>query len=215
MIPASRKDLTEAIKWSKKNSPVAYLVFSMNGKWGTANDNAVNIVTTFEKLWPAARSHIRAQARMNPTGRLRLGDLSVAYPNQRVHKQIVDDFFSLLFFMNKYLDEAEEFAFMESFSRDLLDLFVWDRDNEDIWTGSVLYAADKQEHCEEAERMYDALGRESEKIAALYSLSLLQRCDTDRAAKVLEPYRNSEDETVRQRISLLDRLRAVWGETTA
>ena len=63
--------------------------------------------------------------------------------------------------------------------------------------------------------MYDALGRESEKIAALYSLSLLQRCDTDRAAKVLEPYRNSEDETVRQRISLLDRLRAVRGETNA
>ena len=50
MINISQKDLLTVLKWSKKRSPIIYLVLSMNGKWGTAKDNAQNIVSNFAPL---------------------------------------------------------------------------------------------------------------------------------------------------------------------
>ena len=56
MIVAARKDLNEALKWSKKNSPIAYFVLPINGKWGVPNENPENIVAAFKKLWPETRA---------------------------------------------------------------------------------------------------------------------------------------------------------------
>ena len=45
--------------------------------------------------------------------------------------------------------------------------------------------------------------------ASVYSLSLLDRVDVDRAEEVLGPYRVILDKDVQARIQLLDRLKAV------
>lgn len=213
MINASRKDLTEAVKWSRKNSPVAYFVLSMNGKWGTPSDNALNIVAALARLWPGTRASLSTAAAMNypDGGRLRPETMTINYPSERIRERIRSDFFELLFKAAKYMDEAEDYAFMESFARDMLALFVWDDNARGIWTGTLLYALDKEGRYDEAYGAYRALDNPGEQTAALYALSVLERCDTERAAAVLEPFRDSADETIRERIRLLDRLKAVKG----
>ena len=68
MISAARKDMLEALKWSKKNSPVAYLVLSMNGKQGTPQDHALNIVAAFNRLWLETKAYLKTVATMSYKG---------------------------------------------------------------------------------------------------------------------------------------------------
>ena len=109
------------------------------------------------------------------------------------------------------MDEAEDYESMVPYCRDMLSLFVWSSDNRDIWNGSIAYALDKMERYEEAYQFYTALKDKGELAASMYALSLLERCDVDRAAEILEPYRGSEEKAVTDRIRLLDRLRVVKG----
>ena len=215
MIISSRKQQNEVLKWSKTNSPILYLILSMDGKWGGKAENADNISRSFQKLWPAARAFIASQARMNAKGLVRLSALSVPFPNQEVHRrfgrQIIDDFITLIFGINKFFDDAEDYAAMESFSRDILNLFEWDEPvNRDIWTGSMLYAVDRQERFDEAYRLYQSLDEKGERTASIYAMSLLERCDTEKASLVLDPFRGREtDKALREKIELLDRLKTV------
>ncbi len=215
MIISSRKQRSEVLKWSKTYSPILFLVLSMDGKWCSSGENAENVSSHFKKLWPASRSFITMQARMNAKGLIRLSQLTIPFPSREVHRrygrQILDDFITLLFGINKYFDGAEDFESMEAFSRDMLDLFLWDeRENRDIWTGSILYAMDKQGLCDEAFRMYRDLSEKGERMASVYAMSLLQRCDTEKASAVLEPFRGTEtDETLREKLDLLDRLKSL------
>jgi len=213
MISASRKDMLEALKWSKKYSPVAYLVLSMNGKWGASKDNALNIVTAFKRLWPETRAYLKTVATMSYKGggRIIAADLEINYPQNRIKNEIHNDFFLLLKEMSRYMDEAEDYESMIPYCRDMLSLFVWSSDNRDIWNGSIAYALDKMERYEEAHQFYTALKDKGELAASMYALSLLGRCDVDRAAEILEPYRGSEEKAVTDRIRLLDRLRVVKG----
>ena len=211
MISAFRKDMLEALKWSKKSSPVAYLVLSMNGKWGTPKDNAINIVTAFKRLWPETRAYLKAVATMSYKGggRIIAADLDINYPQNRVKNEIHNDFFLLLKEMSRYMDEAEDYEAMVLYCRDMLSLFVWSSDNQDIWNGSIAYALDKMERYEEAYQFYTSLKGKGELAASMYALSLLERCDVDKAEEVLEPYRGSEETAVTDRLSLLDRLKVI------
>lgn len=214
MIFHSRKEHNEVLKWSKYYSPIMFLVLSMDGKWGGGAENAENITSNFKRLWPAASSYIKMQARMNAKGRIPISELTIPFPSREYHqrygKRIIDDFLVLVFSMNRYLDDAEDYAFMESFCGEMLGLFHWeDRANEDIWTGSRLFAIDKQERFGEAIEQYRALGTKTERIGSIYAASLLDRCDADTAAEVLEPFRGSEDPAVREKISLLDQLKKI------
>ena len=82
MIALARKDLVEALKWSRRYSPVAYLVLSMNGKWGTRKDNALNIVESFKRLWPETRAYLKTLATISYKGggRILASDLEINYP---------------------------------------------------------------------------------------------------------------------------------------
>ncbi|MBR5365792.1 MAG: hypothetical protein IK132_06080 [Clostridia bacterium] len=193
MIIPSRKLQNEILKWSKTNSPILCLILSMDGKWGGTAENAENISRSFQKFWPAARYFIVTQARMNAKGLVRMSALSIPFPSPEIHRrygrQIIDDFITLIFGINRFFDDAEEYAAMESFSRDMLNLFEWDEQaNRDIWTGSMLYAIDRQERFDEAYRLYQSFDEKGEHTASIYSMSLLQRCDTERASLVLEPF---------------------------
>ena len=86
MIVASRKDLNEAIKWSKKNSPVAFFVLSMNGKWGVPEENPENIVSAFKRLWPDTRTYLKTVATMNHKngGRINPPEMDINYPQNRI-----------------------------------------------------------------------------------------------------------------------------------
>ncbi len=213
MINISRKDLLTVLKWSKANSPVIYLIFSMNGKWGGEKDNPANIVSTFAQLWPTTRAYLQTAALMNykDGGRLRPSELDIDYPNPKIKSLILRDFFDLMMSIPKYMDEVEDFPFMEGFCRDMLQLFVWNSATRDVFRGTILYALDKQEKEEEA---WDRFAEwKSEKTASLYSLAVLDRVDTIRAERILEPFReNAEDKALRGRIELLDRLKEARGE---
>lgn len=211
MISASRKDMLEALKWSKKYSPVAYLVLSMNGKWGTSKDNALNIVTAFKRLWPETRAYLKTVATMSYKGggRIIAADLDINYPQNRVKNEIHNDFFLLLKEMSRYMDEAEDYEAMVPYCRDMLSLFAWSSDNRDVWNGSIAYALDKMERYEEAYQFYASLKDKGELTASMYALSLLERCDVNRAEEVLEPYRGSKEKAVTDRLSLLDRLKVI------
>ena len=213
MIVASRKDLNEAIKWSKKNSPIAYFVLSMNGKWGVPNENPENIVAAFKRLWPETRAFLRTQAHMNfkGNGKITPSELEINYSQNKIKEQIKKDFYEFIFKACQYLNGVEEYIHLESFCVDLLALFNWDEVSSDIWNGTMLYAIDKQDRHGEAFQKYSALPGKSEKVVAIYSLAVLDRCDTRHAAHILDPFRDSEDEAVQGRITLLDRLKAVKG----
>jgi hypothetical protein len=203
--------MLEALKWSKKYSPVAYLVLSMNGKWGTSKDNALNIVTAFKRLWPETRAYLKIVATMSYKGggRIIAADLDINYPQNRVKNEIHNDFFLLLKEMSRYMDEAEDYEAMVPYCRDMLSLFAWSSDNRDVWNGSIAYALDKMERYEEAYQFYASLKDKGELTASMYALSLLERCDVNRAEEVLEPYRESKEKAVTDRLSLLDRLKVI------
>ena len=211
MISASRKDMLEALKWAKKFSPVAYLVLSMNGKWGTPKDNAMNIVAAFKRLWPETMAYLKTLATMSYKGGGRIipADLDINYPQKRIKNEIHNDFFLLLKEMTRYMDEAEDYEAMGPYCQDMLSLFVWSPSNCDIWNGSIAYALDKMERYEEAYQFYTALKDKGELAASMYSLALLERCDVDRAEEILEPYRGSIEKEVADRLRLLERLRAI------
>ena len=213
MIKASRKELTEAIKWSRKNSPVAYLVFSMNRKWGVPDENPQNIVSSFRKYWPETRDYLSSQALMNfkGNGKLRMVDLEINYPVEKVKAQILTDFFDLTSRMTGYLDRTEEYAYLETYCEDMLSLFVWKDSSADIWKGTEIYALDKQGKEEQAYQMYRDCEGPGEQLAAMYSQALLDRCDTERAGEVLDPFRESTDPDIQDKIRLLDQLKAVKG----
>ena len=211
MIVASRKELNEAIKWSKKNSPEAYLVLSMNGKWGVPGENPENIVSSFKKLWPDLRSFLSTQAIMNYAdgGRIRPSELDFNYPQQHIKAQIQRDFFDLITLITEHLDAVEDYSFMESYCREMDRLFIWDGGSSQIWKGTEIYAIDKQGRYEDAYKTYKRTAGPSEKTATMYAQALLDRVDLDRAEEVLGPYRGSLDKDVQARIQLLDRLKAV------
>ena len=121
MISVSRKDMLEALKWAKKFSPVAYLVLSMNGKWGTPKDNAMNIVAAFKRLWPETRAYLKTVATMSYKGGGRIipADLDINYPQKRIKNEIHNDFFLLLKEMTRYMDEAEDYEAMVPYCRDM------------------------------------------------------------------------------------------------
>jgi len=211
MISASRKDMLEALKWAKKFSPVAYLVLSMNGKWGTPKDNAMNIVAAFKRLWPETRAYLKTVATMSYKGGGRIipADLDINYPQKRIKNEIHNDFFLLLKEMTRYMDEAEDYEAMVPYCQDMLSLFVWSPSNCDIWNGSIAYALDKMERYEEAYQFYTALKDKGELAASMYSLALLERCNVNRAEEILEPYRGSKEKEVTDRLRLLEQLKDI------
>ena len=211
MISVSRKDMLEALKWANKFSPVVYLVLSMNGKWGTPKDNAMNIVAAFKRLWPETRAYLKTVATMSYKGGGRIipADLDINYPQKRIKNEIHNDFFLLLKEMTRYMDEAEDYEAMVPYCRDMLSLFVWSPSNCDIWNGSIAYALDKMERYEEAYQFYTSLKDKGELAASMYSLALLERCDVDRAEEILEPYRGSKEKEVADRLRLLERLKII------
>ena len=213
MISASRKDMLEALKWAKKFSPVAYLVLSMNGKWGTPKDNAMNIVAAFKRLWPETMAYLKTLATMSYKGGGRIipADLDINYPQKRIKNEIHNDFFLLLKEMTRYMDEAEDYEAMVPYCQDMLSLFVWSPSNCDIWNGSIAYALDKMERYEEAYQFYTALKDKGELAASMYSLALLERCDVDRAEEILEPYRGSKEKEVTDRLRLVEQLKDIKG----
>ena len=71
---------------------------------------------------------------------------------------------------------------------------------------------DKQGKYEEAFQQYQEYGQD-EKIAGVYSLSVVERCDVIRAAEILDPFRGkTEDGVLLARIDLMDKLKAVKGK---
>jgi len=213
MIALARKDLLEALEWSRKYSPVAYLVLSMNGKWGTRKDNVLNIVEAFKRLWPETRAYLKTVATMSYKGggRIITADLDINYPQNRIKNEIHNDFFLLLKEMSRYMDEAEDYEAMVPYCQDMLSLFAWSSDNRDIWNGYIAYALDKMERYEEAYQFYASLKDKGELAASMYALSLLERCEVNAAAGILEPYRRSKNEAVMDRLRLLDRLKTIKG----
>ena len=130
MIAISRKELNENLKWSKTNSPIVYLVLSMNGKWGTDHDNPENIVSAFEKLWPAVRAHLTVQTTMGTTGKIPIDQVRITFPNARMVQKVVEDFVKLIYSVGAYYEAAEDYAGLESYNRDLLKLFAWAPESE-------------------------------------------------------------------------------------
>lgn len=211
MITASRKDLNEAIKWSKKNSPVAYFVLSLNGKWGKTTDNTENIVSSFKRLWPETRDCLSRQGTLNyaDKGRIRPSQLQVSYPVPRIQSQILSDFFDITSQITEHLDDIEDYPFMESYCQDMIRLFAWNENTMDIWRGTLVYAMDKQGKRNEASQLYNSYNPAGPKVATIYAQALLDRVSLEDADKVLEPFREHDDKELQGRIMLLDRLKMV------
>ena len=197
MIAMTRKEQSAALKWCRKSSPIGTLVFSMNGIWGVPHENTENVISHFLKYWKAAKGAVIIQ------GRKRLEEIAVPVP-----PQFLTEFINLLMSMGERFRSAERYEEMEAFARDMSGLFVWEDRMEDIWTGYVISALDGQEKTEERDRCFE--GHEgSEHVAAVYADCLLKRCDTEHAAKVLEPFEESDNPELKKQIDLLRKLQAV------
>ena len=209
MLTGSKKDLLEMQKWSKKNSPIAYLVLSMNGKWDCKNPNAENVIASFVKYWPDARAELVRQ------GRKSIANLDIPTQNGKPWQALHLNFVQLMLDMPQFLDQADEYELLESFSRDMRAMISWEEPQvEDTFTGAVIYALDKQERFDEAFEMFEALKKPvANSIVIVYGRSLLDRCDTKRAEAVLEPYRGkSTDERILGQLTVLDNLKRLRGE---
>ena len=206
MFSISRKELIDALKWCQKRSPLGTLVFAMNGKWGVPNQNEENIVFNFLRYWTMAKGAVMIQ------GRKRLEEIEIPVPDLEKSKvvSIKTELINLLLSMPERFKKAERFEELASFSRDMKSLFIWNKSMDDVWIGYIITAFDGLEDLESAEREF--IGHEdSEVIASMYANCLLKRCNIQKAAEVLEPFRDSTDEDIQKRFDLLRRLQAVKG----
>ena len=201
MIPMSRKDQMNAVKWCQNRSPLSLLVISMNGKWGTARDNDENIVSNFLKYWKSARGAVLIQ------GRKRLEDLSIFVPPPLKESVVRGELIALLMTMPARFERVGRYAEMESFCRDMNALFLWDRKMEATWQGFVIAALDGSEQFEACDALYESCAP-SEELASMYAERLIKRLDTDRAAEVLAPYRDSDNPDIVKQFSVLERVQA-------
>ena len=202
MISMSRKEQTAALKWCQHRSPIGYLVFYMNGKWGTAHDNDHNIIINFLSCWKSAKGALLIQ------GRKPLENISISVPSPQQEYLVRREFITLLMSMAPRLVRSEYFEELDAFSRDMRDLFVWDKHMEDTWTGYGIVAADGMGRYDERDRRFEG-HEESEEAASMYAGCLLQECDVEKAEAVLSPFADSEDPEIVRQIELLRRLQAV------
>lgn len=201
MIRMSRKEQTEAIKWSSRRSPLACLVYSMNGKWGTGHDNDENVISNFIKLWKTAKGAVVIQ------GKKRLEDLSIFVPPSQREALVREELTALLTTMPSRMRRAERYEEMQLFCRDMSLLFIWDRKMLDFWQGCILAALDGQGKYEERDLLYDSSDR-SEELASIYAECLIGQLDTERAAEVLSPFRDSQNPDIIKQFTVLEKLRA-------
>ena len=201
MIPMSRKDQLNAVKWSQNRSPLSLLVFTMNGKWGTNRDNDENIVSNFLKYWKSARGAVLIQ------GKKRLEDLSIFVPPPLKESVVRGELAALLMTMPARFEHVGRFADMERFCRDMGSLFLWDRKMEATWQGYVIAALDGAEQYEACDSLYDSCAP-SEELASMYAERLIKRLDTNRAAEVLAPFRDSDNPDIVKQLSVLERVQA-------
>ena len=201
MIPMSRKDQLNAVKLSRSRNPVSCLVFSMNGKWGTARDNDENIVSNFLKYWKSAKGAILLQGRKRPE------ELSVFVPPSMRESVVRGELISLLSTMPVRFERTGRFEDMERFCRDMSSLFLWDEAAQAVWQGYVIAALDGQEKYEECDRTYESCAP-SESLASMYAERLIQRLDTKRAGEILAPFRDSQNPDIVKQFSALSRLQA-------
>ena len=187
MIKMSRKEQMAAIKWCSHSSPLAYLVFSLNGKWGTDHDNDENIIFNFLKLWKSAKGAIIIQ------GIKRLEDISVP-----VHADLI----TLLMTMPARLERAKRFMEMKDFCRDMSNLFIWTPQMQDTWKGYIITALDGMEEYDECDRFFKSC-TSSEELASMYAGCLIKRLEIDKAGEVLAPYQGSTNPDVEKQISIL------------
>ena len=200
MIILSRKEQIAAIKWSSHRSPIAFLVFSMNGKWGTGHDNDENIISNFLKHWKQTKGAIVIQ------GRKRLEDLSVFVPSTLKESSVKNELTTLLMTMPSRLKRAKRYEELKDFCRDMSNLFIWDQKMQDTWQGYILTALDGQGKYEECDQLYEKASR-SEELASMYAECLLKRLAVDRASEVLEPYIASENPDIIKQRTILSRVR--------
>lgn len=202
MIQISRKEQLDVLKWCRQHSPIGTLVFSMNGKWSVPNQNNENIIANFLRYWKAAKGAIIIQ------GKKRFEAISIPVPEPEKYPSVQVEFINLLLSMPERFKNAERYEDLESFSRDMKSLFLWDKPMEDVWIGYILIALDGQEKLDECNRLF--IGHEdSETIVSMYSSCLLKRCDVQKATAILEPFRESTDEDIQKRWDLLRKLQAV------
>ena len=202
MISMSRKEQSAAVKWCQRRSPIGYLVYSMNGKWGVPHENDENVITQFLKCWKAAKGAVIIQ------GRKRLEEISVSVPTPQKEALILTEFINLLMSMEERFRKTERWAEMEAFCRDMTALFVWDDRMRDMWIGGVITALDGQDRLEERD-LFFAGHEDSAQVASAYADCLLKRLETEKAAKVLKPFEDSSEGEIRKRIDLLRKLQTV------
>lgn len=202
MIQISRKEQIAVLKWCKQHSPIGTLVFGMNGKWSVPNQNNENIIANFQRYWNAARGAIIIQ------GKKRLEAISIPVPEPGKYPSVQVEFINLLLSMPERFKNAERYEELESFSKDMKSLFLWDKPMEDVWIGYILIALDGQEKTDECNRFFTG-HEDSETIVSMYAACLLKRCNVQKAAAILEPFRESTDEDIQKRLNLLQKLQAV------
>ena len=201
MIKMSRKELMAAIMWNSHSSPLAYLVFSLNGKWGTDHDNDENIIFNFLKLWKSAKGAIIIQ------GIRRLEDLSVFVPESQKESVVHADLITLLMTMPARLERSKRFMEMKDFCRDMSNLFIWTPQMQDTWKGYIISALYGMEEYDECDRFFKSC-TSSEELASMYAECLIKRLEIDKAGEVLAPYQGSTNPDVVKQISILTKIRA-------
>lgn len=202
MIQISRKEQLAVLKWCRQHSPIGTLVFSMNGKWSVPNQNNENIIANFLRYWKTAKGAIIIQ------GKKRLEAILIPVPDPEKYPSVQAEFINLLLSMPERFKNTECYEELESFSRDMKSLFMWDKPMEDVWVGYILTALDGQEKTDACNRLF--IGHEdSETIVSMYSSCLLKRCDVQKATTILEPFRESTDEDIQKRFELLRKLQSI------
>lgn len=201
MIKMSRKEQMAAIKWSSHSSPLAYLVFSLNGKWGTDHDNDENIIFNFLKLWKSAKGAIIIQ------GIKRFEDISVPVPASQKESLVHADLITLLMTMPARLERTKRFMEMKDFCWDMSNLFSWTSQMQDTWKGYIITALDGMEEYDECDRLFKSC-TSSEELASMYAGCLIKRLEIDKAWEVLAPFQDSTNPDVEKQISILTKIRA-------
>lgn len=202
MPKAAQHAMDKIEKWSKDNSPIAYMMYEI--LW-YADDDHSKIVKILSKHWKSVCEQIRSQTKVN------LNEYIIVVPDDIISLDInltatyTASFRHLINSLSTHFSKIGRLEEVIPYLKDIADLFIWDKDVESTLHGMIGNAMWRIGDKDGAEEYFkNKLFERDEIIMEHYSYCLLSDKRWDDAEKVLKGYENTENEVLKTRFKWLE-----------
>lgn len=194
------------------DNKIGFFVVSMSMIANDAKDKDMEkYVESFLLQWPEVKNAIREEYRKQHVFRLPLADFHVPEVEKFSQPDIDLLFRTILKNMDDQLYDTLHFEELISFSQDMMILFDWSEDASfyENLLCNIGDAYDGMGWNDDRDKYYQRLlaSGKNEYIAARYAFCLLSNLETEKAEEVLAPYKDSDDETIIDRLEWLEELK--------